>query len=122
MEGEEGVWLVQSQWELRVPITAVCRTNSGRRSGGHWCWSEDVLYQVGKEQEHCALSVIAVLKSVAQEMTNKGTKYFCKSCGTETCCVLSHYRTVTECSRAALKHAFVLSFPLFYSWPQFSHC
>jgi hypothetical protein len=35
MEGEEGMWLVQSQWELRVPIAAVCRTNSGRHSGGH---------------------------------------------------------------------------------------
>lgn len=35
MEGEEGVWLVQSQWELTVPVTAVCRTNSGGLSSGH---------------------------------------------------------------------------------------
>ena len=34
MEGEEGMWFVQSQWELRVPITAVGRTDSERRSGG----------------------------------------------------------------------------------------
>ena len=75
-----------------------------------------------EEQEHCALSVIAVLESVAQEMTNNGTKYFCKSCGTETRCVLSHYQTVTECTRAALKCPLVLSFLLVYCWPQFSHC
>lgn len=55
-------------------------------------------------------------------MTNKGTKYFCKSYGTETRSALSHYWILKECSRAALKHEFVLSFPLFYCWPQFSHC
>ena len=45
----------------------------------------------GTDNAHCVLSIMAVLKSLAQEMTNKGTKYFCKSCGTEVHCALSCY-------------------------------
>lgn len=86
-----------------------------------------MLYEVGKElQMSKTLCVICDNSTAVDGRHKKGQirvqNVFFKSCGSEIRFALSQHWILEECYRAAVRHEFVLSFPLFYYWPQFSHC